>query len=95
MAHTFAVRDVSETDPKRKTVGNHLQPRRCGGDLPHQGDEGNRKGKKPGGIEAGIAAGYGLWISKKNAKLQGLTLPEKSPHQPDKLWDEQGKELKK
>ena len=53
------------------------------------------KGKKPGEVEAGLAAGYGLWISKKNAKLQGLTLPEKFPHPPDELWDEQGKKIKK
>ena len=53
------------------------------------------KGKKPGEVEAGLAAGYSLWVSVKNAKMQGLKLPEKMPQKPDKLWNEQGNEVKK
>ena len=53
------------------------------------------KGKKPGEVEAGMAAGYSLWVNMKSAKLQGLKLPEKMPQKPDRLWDEQGKEVKK
>jgi putative ABC transport system substrate-binding protein len=53
------------------------------------------KGKKPGEVEAGLAAGYSLWVSMKNAKIQGLKMPEKMPQKPDKLWNEQGNEMKK
>ncbi len=53
------------------------------------------KGKKPGEVEAGLASGYSLWVSKKNAELQGLRLPAKLPQPPDRFWDEQGRELKK
>jgi putative ABC transport system substrate-binding protein len=53
------------------------------------------KGKKPGEVDAGLAAGYSLWVSAKHAKIQGLKLPEKFPQTPDKFWDEQGNEVKK
>jgi putative ABC transport system substrate-binding protein len=52
------------------------------------------KGKKPGEVPAGLAAGYSLWIDMKHAKMQGLKLPSKFPQKPDKLWDVQGKEVK-
>ena len=53
------------------------------------------KGEDPGQIPAGLASGYSLWISLKNAREQGLKLPrtliEKAS---DKLWDEQGQVIK-
>ncbi len=53
------------------------------------------KGEKPGKVPAGLAAGYSLWINEKHAKLQGLKLPAKLPEKPDRLWDVQGKEVKR
>jgi putative ABC transport system substrate-binding protein len=53
------------------------------------------KGKKPGEVPAGLAAGYSLWINEQHAKLQGLKLPAKLPEKPDRLWDVNGKEVKK
>jgi putative ABC transport system substrate-binding protein len=53
------------------------------------------KGENPGKVPAGLAAGYSLWINEKHAKLQGLKLPAKLPEKPDRLWDVQGKEVKR
>lgn len=53
------------------------------------------RGARPGEVEAGLAEGYSLWVSKQNARLQGLKLPGRLPQQPDRLWDEQGAEPKK
>lgn len=52
------------------------------------------KGAKPGEVEAGMAAGFSLWVSMKHAKVQGLKMPDKLPQKPDKLWNEQGNEVK-
>jgi len=52
------------------------------------------KGEKPGDVPAGLAAGYSLWINEQHAKIQGLKLPAKLPEKPDKLWNDQGKEVK-
>lgn len=53
------------------------------------------KGENPGDVPAGLALGYSLWVSLKNAKAQGLKLPpaliEKAA---DKLWDEEGNIVK-
>jgi putative tryptophan/tyrosine transport system substrate-binding protein len=53
------------------------------------------KGKDPGKVPAGMAAGYSLWISLKNAKDQGAKLPpvliEKAA---DRLWNEEGNSIK-
>lgn len=53
------------------------------------------KGADPGTVPAGMAAGYSLWVSLKNAKEQGAKLPvilvEKAA---DKLWNEQGNVVK-
>jgi putative ABC transport system substrate-binding protein len=53
------------------------------------------KGEDPGTIPAGLALGYSLWVSLKNAQMQGVKLPitlvEKAA---DKLWDEQGNVVK-
>jgi putative ABC transport system substrate-binding protein len=49
------------------------------------------KGEDPGSVPAGLAAGYSLWVSFKNADAQGAKLPltivEKAA---DKLWDNKG-----
>ncbi len=53
------------------------------------------KGEDPGEIPAGLAAGYSLWVSLKNAKDQGVALPETLlRHAADKLWDESGEVAK-
>jgi len=53
------------------------------------------KGEKPGDISAGIATGYGLWVSLKNARLQGVKLPETLLEKTaDRLWDKQGNIVK-
>ena len=53
------------------------------------------KGEDPGTIPAGLALAYSLWVSLKNAQMQGVKLPitlvEKAA---DKLWDEQGNVVK-
>ena len=50
------------------------------------------KGESPGTVPAGLASGYSLWISLKNAKDQGLKMSGDLVKKADKLWDEQGKE---
>jgi putative ABC transport system substrate-binding protein len=51
--------------------------------------------EKPGDIPAGIATGYSLWVSLKNARLQGVKLPETLLEKTaDRLWDEQGNVVK-
>jgi putative tryptophan/tyrosine transport system substrate-binding protein len=53
------------------------------------------KGQDPGQIPAGLAAGYSLWVSLKNAEDQGVDLPETLlRHAADKLWDENGNVVK-
>ncbi len=53
------------------------------------------KGEKPGDIPAGIASGYSLWVSLKNARLQGVKLPETLLEKTaDRLWDKQGNVVK-
>ncbi|MCF8062392.1 MAG: ABC transporter substrate-binding protein [Deltaproteobacteria bacterium] len=53
------------------------------------------KGEDPGEIPAGLAAGYSLWVSLKNAKDQSVDLPETLlKHAADKLWDEDGNVIK-
>jgi putative ABC transport system substrate-binding protein len=53
------------------------------------------KGEDPGNVPAGLAAGYSLWVSVKNADTQGAKLPltivEKAA---DKLWDKKGDVVK-
>lgn len=52
------------------------------------------KGEDPGKVPAGLASGYSLWISLKNAKDQNVTIPAEILEQADKLWDESGKVTK-
>ena len=53
------------------------------------------KGQDPGQIPAGLASGYSLWVSLKNAKDQKVDLPETLlEHAADKLWDEEGNVVK-
>ena len=53
------------------------------------------KGEDPGKIPAGLAAGYSLWVSLKNAEEQNVDLPETLlRHAADKLWDESGNLVK-
>jgi len=53
------------------------------------------KGQDPGQIPAGLAAGYSLWVSLKNAEDQGVDLSETLlRHAADKLWDENGNVVK-
>jgi putative ABC transport system substrate-binding protein len=53
------------------------------------------KGENPGKVEAGLASGYSLWVSMKNAKAQGVWLPANlMEHAADKLWDEEGNVVK-
>ena len=52
------------------------------------------KGENPGNIPAGLASGYGLWVSLKNAEAQGAKLPPALVKKASKLWDEQGKVVK-
>ncbi len=53
------------------------------------------KGGDPGKIPAGLAAGYSLWVSFKNAKEQGVELPKTlMRHAADKMWDENGEVVK-
>ena len=53
------------------------------------------KGEDPGQIPAGLAAGYSLWVSLKNAEEQNVDLPETLlTHAADKLWDESGNLVK-
>jgi hypothetical protein len=53
------------------------------------------RGEKPGTVPAGLAAGYSLWVSLKHAKLQGAKLPNiLTRAAADKLWDEEGKEVR-
>ncbi|MFP4037049.1 MAG: ABC transporter substrate-binding protein [Desulfobacteraceae bacterium] len=53
------------------------------------------KGADPGEIPAGLAEGYSLWVSFKNAKDQGVELPKTLlKHAADKLWDEEDKVVK-
>jgi putative ABC transport system substrate-binding protein len=53
------------------------------------------KGEDPGQIPAGLASGYSLWVSLKNAEDQGVDLPETLlKHAADKLWDENGNVVK-
>lgn len=53
------------------------------------------KGEDPGQIPAGLAAGYSLWVSLKNAEDQGVDLSETLlRHAADKLWDENGNVVK-
>ena len=49
------------------------------------------KGESPGVVPAGLASEYSLWVSLKNAKDQGATLPTTLVRKAaDKLWDESG-----
>jgi len=53
------------------------------------------KGEDPGKIPAGLASGYSLWVSLKNAKDQNVKLPVTIlNHAADKLWDEKGNVIK-
>ncbi len=53
------------------------------------------KGEDPGKVPAGLAEGYSLWVSFKNAKDQGVELPKTlMEHAADKLWDEEGNVIK-
>jgi putative ABC transport system substrate-binding protein len=53
------------------------------------------KGEDPGQIPAGLASGYSLWVSLKNAEDQDVELPETLlKHAADKLWDENGNVVK-
>jgi len=53
------------------------------------------KGENPGNIPAGLASGYSLWISLKNAKAQGAKIPSTLVKKAaDKLWDAQGNVVK-
>lgn len=52
------------------------------------------KGENPGNVPAGLASGYGLSVSLKNAKDQGATLPPALVKEASKLWDEDGKIIK-
>lgn len=53
------------------------------------------RGEDPGGIPAGLASDYSLWVSLKHAGAQGLTLPETLVRKAaDKLWDKDGNVVK-
>lgn len=53
------------------------------------------KGEDPGQIPAGLASGYSLWVSLKNAEEQNVDLPETLlRHAADKLWNESGNVVK-
>jgi putative ABC transport system substrate-binding protein len=53
------------------------------------------KGEDPGKIPAGLASGYSLWVSLKNAKNQNVKLPVTIlNHAADKLWDVDGNVVK-